>query len=154
MRGFRERCEEVELVRRRARLHSGERGVGEGGEVDGRGGATAEEAGRVEPARGAAKRAAGVTPERATGVQQRGARECGDPEPPPPEEDNEQEQQSYCGHCGSDGGGEEGVAAVLTMGKQGRRRWSSWREGLLEKARRHGSGQRRRQRGACMRARK
>ena len=43
-RGFRERREEVELVRRRARLHSGERGVGEGGEEDGRGGATAEEA--------------------------------------------------------------------------------------------------------------
>jgi hypothetical protein len=68
VRGFRERCEEVELVRRRARLHSGERGVGEGGEEDGRGGATAEEAGRVEPACGAAKRAAGVAPKRASGV--------------------------------------------------------------------------------------
>jgi hypothetical protein len=33
-----------------------------------RGGATAEEAGRVEPARGAAKRAAGVALERASGV--------------------------------------------------------------------------------------
>lgn len=149
-RGFRERREEVELVQRRARLHGGERGVGEGGEVDGRGGAAAEEAGRVEPARGAAKRAAGVAPERARGVRRRGERERGVPEPPPPEEedDDEQEQQSCRGRRGSDGGGEEGVAAVLALGKKGRRRWCRWREWLLEKAGRHGSGRRRGAAGA------
>jgi len=98
-RGFRERREQVELVRRRARLHGGDRGVGEGGEVDGRGGAAAQEAGRVEPARGAAKRAAGEAPERARRVRRRGERERGLPEPPTPEEedDDEQEQQSRRG---------------------------------------------------------
>jgi hypothetical protein len=67
-----ERREHVELVRRRARLDGGERGIGERGEVDGRGGAATEEAGGVEAPGGAAERAAGVTTQRPRGRLRRG----------------------------------------------------------------------------------
>jgi len=139
----------VELVRRRARLDGGERGVGEGGEIDGRGGAAAEETGWVKPARGAAERAAGVAAERARRVRRGREGERGVPPVPAPEEEDEgeQEQQRRRNRRGGGDAGEEGLAeeVVVVPFGQGRRRRRGRRERLLEEeAGRHGSGAARR----------